>query len=822
MKPTASLENLWQDLRYGARLLWHSPAFAIVAIASLALGIGANTAIFQLLEAVQLRSLPVKNPGELVEVRIAGGNHGMGINAGPYSQLTRPLLEQIREEQEALSGVFAWSISNSTVGRGSTLRQTHGLWVTGDFFRVLGVQPWRGRLLEPEDEGACPVSVAVVSFPYWQREMGGQELSPDTKLLINGAQRQIVGVTPPEFFGLAVGEGFDLALPFCQPKEALRRDAFMLSVMGRLRPGWTVERASAQLDAISPALFEATALTGYSAHTIETYKQFRLAAYPVSAGVSELRDRYDSSLWLLLGITGLVLLIACANLANLMLARASSREREVSIRLALGASRGRLLRQFLTESALLALLGAGSGIGVAGVLSRLLVSSLSDESSTGNVPIGTNGKVLLFAVGIGALTLIVFGAAPALRVTGIRAIKVAGRGLTQGRDRFFLQRLMVVTQIAVSLVLLAGAFLFVRSFRNLMTFDPGMRESGITSAFIGFNDSHVPHERNEAFKRELVDEVRSVPGVLDAATTTMMPLLGGSWTHAIHVGTAEGSSKFTWVSPGYFRTMGIPLLSGRDFTDNDSASSGRVAVVNKTFVSRLLGGADPIGMTMRTEAEPNYPATVYEIVGVIPDTKYNDIRGESPPMVFAPASQCPAAGPWTAMLIHSSTTPATTIASVRALFAEKHPEIAIELDDFQAQIRSGLVRERLMAVLSGFFGVLAALLATVGLYGVISYIAAMRQKEIGIRMALGAQRSQVVGLVMRQASLMLITGVVIGLGLALLAGSSASSLLFGLKPYDPLTLGGAVLLLTVIAACASFVPARRAAGLDPMIALRHE
>jgi hypothetical protein len=268
--------------------------------------------------------------------------------------------------------------------------------------------------------------------------------------------------------------------------------------------------------------------------------------------------------------------------------------------------------------------------------------------------------------------------------------------------------------------------------------------------------------------------------------------------------------------------MGIQLLSGRAFTDNDTATSGRVAVVNKTFVSQFLGGGDPMGITMRTEPEPNYPGTTYEIVGVIPDTKYNDIRGESPPMVFAPAAQCPASGPWTAMLIHSSTAPATTITSVRAKFAEKHPEIAIDLHDFQGQIRSGLVRERLMAVLSGFFGVLAALLATVGLYGVISYIVAMRQKEIGIRMALGAQRSQVVGLVMRQAGWMLITGVVIGIGLALLAGSSASSLLFGLKPYDPVTLAGAVVLLTVIAACASFVPARRAAGLDPMIALRHE
>ena len=370
-------------------------------------------------------------------------------------------------------------------------------------------------------------------------------------------------------------------------------------------------------------------------------------------------------------------------------------------------------------------------------------------------------------------------------------------------------------------VLLAGAFLFVRGFYQSLLTVVGMREAE-SQRLHQFNDSHVAPERYEAFKKKLVDEVRSVPGVLDAATTTMMPLLGGSWTHIIHVGTTENSARFTWVSPGYFRTMRIPLLSGRDFVDNDTATSGRVAVVNRAFVSEFLGGTDPIGITMRTEPEPNYPATAYEIVGVIPMRNTLYLEREIRNMVFAPATQNPGSGPWTGMLIHSSTDSATTIASVRAKFAREHPEIVIDLNDFQAQIQSGLVRERLMAVLSGFFGVLAALLATVGLYGVISYIVSMRQKEIGIRMALGAQRSQVIGLVMRQAGWMLITGVVIGIGLTLVAGSSVSSLLFGLEPCDPLTLAGAVGLLTVIAACASFVPARRAAGLDPMIALRHE
>ncbi len=318
----------------------------------------------------------------------------------------------------------------------------------------------------------------------------------------------------------------------------------------------------------------------------------------------------------------------------------------------------------------------------------------------------------------------------------------------------------------------------------------------------------------------MLDEVRSVPGVLGAATTTFMPLVGGSWSHGIRVGSVDWWSRFTAVSPGYFQTMGIPLLRGRDFNQNDTATSRRVAVVNRTFVRQCLGGADPIGKTLRTNPEPNYPSTVYEIVGVIPDTQYNDLRGETPPMTFVPASQYPAPGPSCFMMIHSGLAPA--LAGVRHRIAEKHPEIVMEFSDFQARIRDGLVRERLMAMLSGFFGLLAALLTMVGLYGVISYIVARRRNEIGIRMALGAQRGQVVGMVMREAGRMLVIGILAGTALSLVAGRAGSSLLFGLKPYDPLTLVAAGVLLAVIAALASFVPARRASRLDPLVALRYE
>ena len=819
------LESTWQDLRYGARTLRLSPGFAAVAIVSLALGIGANTAIFQLLDAVRLRSLPVENPQELAEVKIVGGNLGMGVNQ-QYGELTRPIWQALRDtRQQAFSGTFAWTANERYVGQGSEMRRFRGLWVTGDFFRVLGVRPWRGRLLMPEDAGACPVTTAVVSFRYWQSRLAAREPGPATKLFADNETVEVVSVAPPEFFGMSVGDDFDIALPLCQPKDELRRDIFEVSVMGRLSPGWTLPRASAVMQSLSPGIFEATIPPGRDAGFAETYKHFRLAAYPAARGVSWLRESYDGSLWLLLGITGLVLLIACANLANLMLARAGTRQRELAVRLALGASRARLVRQLLAESALLAAIGTALGIALAHSLSGVLVWALSTESSSVNLDTGTDWRVLLFAAGVAILTCAAFAVLPALRASQAQpaaAMKAGGRGLTAGRERSSLQRLMVVTQISVSLVLLVAALLFVRSFRNLMTFDPGMRESGITTAFLGFWQSNLPPQRWAQLSRELLDDVRATPGVLDAASTTNTPLLGSSWEHGVRIGTAEGSSKFTWVSPGYFHTMGVPIIRGRGFNRNDNETSTRVAVVNRAFVRKLLGGADPIGRTLRTGQEPNYPSTVYEIVGTIPDTQYNGLRGETPPMTFAPAAQFPAAGPWTVMMIHSDEPPAVLSATIKRRLAAAHPEVLMEFGDFQKQIRDQLTPERLMAMLSGFFGVLAAVLAMVGLYGVVSFLVARRRNEIGIRLALGAERGQAIAMVMREAGRLLLAGILTGSILSLLAGRGARSLLFGLTPYDPVTLVSAALLLALIAAAASFIPARRASKLDPMAALRDE
>ncbi len=817
--------SLWQDVRYALRGFRKSPGFTAVAIITLALGIGANTAVFQLFNAVRLRSLPIQKPQELAELRIVGGNRGFGVNNGRYAQATIPMWQELLRHHDPFSGVFAWSPVDMTIGRQSDGKRVAGIEVSGDFFNVLGVPPWQGRLIEPQDDRGCDATKVVASYPYWQAQMGGQPITPNTTLLVDGQTVQVLGVTPPAFFGMVVGDRFDLARPLCIPPTP-RREVFALSVMGRLKPGWNFARASGYLASISPGLFESTAPGGYNAESLKAYKGFKLAAYAAGAGVSILRDTYDSSLQLLLAITGLVLLIACANLANLMLARAGTRKREMAIRAALGASRRRMLRQLLIESGLLALGGAAMGIALAQPLSHLLVASLNTSEYSIHLSIATDLHVLFFAAAVAVLTCIVFGTIPAMRGASadpITALKSGDRGVAGNREGFSVQRLTVITQIAVSMVLLVGAVLFVRSYRNLMTLDPGMRESGMTMGFFGFQALQIKPEDEAEFKRRLVEDMRSIPGIQNAAVTTMVPLIGGSWGHGVHVGPVEGGSRFTYADQHYFATMGIPLLSGRGFTDADTNHAPLVVIVNQAFLRMFIRAGDPIGQLVHVMPEPHYPERTYQIVGTIPDTKYNGLREETPPMAFVPAAQLPveAQGPWCSVMIASNTGPAA-ITAIRRVLLAKYPEMVMQFGDFQQRVQDNLVGDRVMAILSGFFGLLAALLVAVGLYGVLSYLITRRRNEIGIRIALGAKRGQVIALVMRNTAAMLLAGIVCGTALALLAGRTATALLFAVKPYDVATLAFAILLLAVSAGLASWLPARRASNLDPVAALRSE
>lgn len=830
------VESLLQDVRFALRTLRKSWGFTLTAVLTLALGIGANTAIFQLLDAVRLRSLPIPNPGTLASVQFKNGNRGFGIASADENSLTYPLWEQIRLHQRAFSDAFAWAESGSgSLGEGAQERRARGLWVSGDTFTTLGISPLRGRFFSAQDDRpGCGLPGAVISYALWQSEFGGRDSAIGSKLIIVGRSTEVIGVTPRSFFGLEVGRSFDYAVPFCSldtyfPRLGTlsRLDFFWLHVLGRLKPGVTLQRASSELTAMTPSLIEATLPSGYGAPALAIYRNFRLVAVPGGNGVSALRQSYDTSLWLLLAITALVLLIACANLANLMLARASTRVREMAVRLALGASRWRLVRQLLSEGLLLVVWGALLGIVLAEIFSRSLIRFLGSEREAIQLDLSLDWLVLLFTGFLAVLTCLIFGLVPAFRSSraapGV-VLKSGSRGTTAGRERFSFQRWLVVTQIAVSLVLLVGALLFVRSFWNLVTLDPGFRERGILVAVSDFRRLGFSPERAAGFTHELLAQVRALPQVESAATSTHIPLNGSAWNWnlGVHINGLDGSSKFTWISPGYFQTMGVPLLAGRDFDERDKRTSPRVAVVNETFVRRYLYGQNPVGEVIRTTAEPGYPESEFEIVGVVKDTKYSELRDPSPPISYAPADQLSAPGAWTVLFIRYSSPTSAVMSAVREKLAALSPTMAIEFHILESDVQNGLVRERLMALLSGFFGAVAALLAMVGLYGVISYIVAMRRNEIGIRMALGASRGSVIRIIVRQTLTLLGVGVGSGLVLSMAAARGATSLLYGLQANDPLTLLSAAGFLSAVALAASYIPAYRASRVEPMNALRYE
>jgi putative ABC transport system permease protein len=831
------MSDLWQDLRYGFRILSKNAGFTLVALLSLALGIGANTAIFQLIDSVRLRTLPVKNPEEVVEVRIRDMNGARGNFNSWHATFTNPIWEQMKDRQQAFSGIFAWGVDGFNLSVGGEARIAQGLWVSGDFFNVLGVKPILGRLFNVADDmRGCGSPGVVISYSFWQREFGGDVGVIGRKLTLESKPVEIIGVTPSSFFGLEIGRSFDVAVPICSEAffngQENRIDSgvnWWLTVMGRLKPGSTVEQATAYLNEISPGVFEASLPSNYPSENVKDYLGFKLAAYPAGTGVSLLRETYEDPLWLLMLISALVLLIACANLANLMLARASSREREIAVRLALGASRGRLLRQLMTESLLLAIAGALLGILLAQALSEFLVSFISTKGDPFFVDLNPGWHVLGFTAVLAILTCLLFGLTPALRATRIEpgvVMKAGGRGLTAGRERFSLRRILVVSQVAISLVLLVCAFLFSRSLGNLLTLNPGFQQENILITNLDFSHLNLPKERVKPFRQELIERLKAVPGVDSVAETYIIPLGGSSWSNKTWIdGNSSKLIKDTLISrigPDYFKTLRTELRAGRDFNEHDTATSTKVAIVNEAFAQQLANGENPVGKRFWVEQTPRDPETLYEIVGLVENTKYRDLREDFTPIAFFPMSQEPRPGQYDRILIRSNIPMAGLISSVKLALAEVSPDITLGFRVFKTDIRESLLRERLMATLSGFFGLLALLLACIGLYGIMSYGVTGRINEIGIRMALGAQQRDVLWLILREALILVLIGVVIGLPVVLAATRLVSSLLFGLAPADAFSLSLAVLLMFAVAAVAGYIPARRATKVDPMVALRYE
>ena len=836
MRRVNYVENFLQDVHYGLRQLRHSPGFATVALLSLALGIGANTAIFQLLDAIRLRLLPVENPQQLAEVHLTNRHGRSGNFFNWHAMLTYAIWDELRAKHEPFSGIAAFASDDLNLAPRGEVHLVKGLWVSGDFFNVLGVQPLLGRVFNnSDDQRGCGAGAgAVVSYSFWQRELGGEAPAIGRKLTIDYHSVQVIGVAPASFFGLDVGHTFDVALPICSQPALGGEDNYLdtkydwwLTAVGRLKPGWTLVKATAYLGSISPGIFEATLPTGYDADHIKKYLAFKLAAYPAGSGISSLRESASDPLALLLAITGLVLLIACANLANLMLARASAREREVAVRLALGALRRRLIRQMLAESLLLALAGGGAGLLLARTLARLLASFLGTGQNQVFLALDPDWRVFAFTASGAMFAVVLFGLIPALRATRLapgEAMKAGGRGLTADRQRFGLRRALVVSQVAFSLVLIVGALLFTRSLRNLINVDLGFRRAGILVTDYDLSQLHLPVERRFVFGRQLLDQIRSTTGVESAAAAAIVPTEGSSSNRTVWLEGSDPSHAqqpwFNWVTPQYFETMGTPLLAGRDFDDLDTPNSPKVAIVNEAFARQFANGANPVGKRLWQKAELGQPQIVYEIVGVAKNTKYRNLREEFPPLVYVPIAQ--GTNPDQPIVIRSRIPLADLTASVKHTILQMSPDLSIQFRTMQDMIHDELTGERLMATLSGVFGILAALLAVIGLYGVMSYTVAQRTNEIGIRITLGASRVEITRMIVREAGALLALGLGAGLVLALAGGRAVGSALFGLKPHDPLTLAAAAALLAVVAVAASYLPARQATKVDPMVALRYE
>jgi predicted permease len=825
--------GIWNDLRHGARLLRMNPGFATISILSLALGIGANTTIFQLLDAVRLRTLPVKTPQQLARIKIV--NSPRCCQGNFYSNnadLTGPLWNRIREQQQGFAEIAAWSPFRYNLGQGGEAHYADALLVSGDFFNVLGVKALLGRLISPADDyRGCGAQGAVLSYAFWQREYGGRSGIVGGKLTLDGRPFQIIGVAPPSFYGIEVGRNFDVALALCSQPIFSTKGGLMdspvswwLAAIGRLKPDWTLEHASAQLDAISPGILAATVPGEYDAIAKKDYLSFHLGALPAATGVSSLREDYEDPLWLLLALSGLVLLIACANLANLMLARASVRQREMALRLTLGASRSRLIRQLLAESLLLAVVGTAVGAVLAQILSRVLVAFLSTQQTRIFVELTPDWRVLSFAAILAILTCILFGLTPAIQASRTEpgvAMKANGRGVTAGRERFLLRRALVVSQVALSLVLLTGAFLFVRTFRNLSTLNAGFQQDHVLIANVDYSPLKLPPDSQMPFKRELLERMQAIPGVSSAAEALIVPMNHMGWNGNVDIsnGAKRQLVAFNRVSPGYFHTMQTPMLAGRDFAVSDTPKSPRVVIVTEAFAHKFFGIANPVGKVFNYTGDPK---ATFQIVGLVKDAKYWNIREDPEPTVFVSFTQANGPEQHSTLMIRSDEPLLPLISSVKRATSDINPAMVLNFAVFKTQIHEGLLREQLMAMLSGFFGALATILAMIGLYGVISYMVVRRRNEIGVRMALGANRRDILGMVLREAAILLGIGLAAGVALVLIAGKAAASMLYGLKAGDPLTLGAAIVGMTVVALLASLLPAQRAAAVHPMVALREE
>jgi predicted permease len=845
------LFGVLDEVRSAFRGFLESPLFAAVAILSLALGIGANTAIFSLIDQVILQPLPVKRPGELVQL-FQEGNH-YGSNSGPRMH-SYPMYKDFRDQSPAFDGLLARREIGVTISAGGSTERTMGELVSGNYFQVLGVGAHLGRVFTPDDDKQkSGHPLAVLSYDYWQNRFGGDPKILNQQILVNNHQLTVVGVSAREFFGLDPTRSIGVRVPLAMKVEMTpswddydNRRSRWVQVFGRLKLGVSIDTAKAQLltqfKAIRAAEVKDEAFAKASNFSRESFLQGTINLDPAANGYSGLRRQVAQPLWILMGIVALVLLIACTNVANLLIARAAGRRKEFAVRVALGASRWRLMRPLLVESVLLSCLGGAAGLFLAFGLNSLLLQFLPPSTVPYRIAASLDYRVLAFTFGVACFTGVLFGLIPAFGVANTDAgpaLKEEGRGMSSSGGAV-LRKVLVGTQVALSILLLIAAGLFVRTLQNLKLADTGLELSRLVTfqtepSLLGYSATKI-----KQFTRDLKQRLESQPGVQVVGVGTIAKMSGNEWDSTV---TVEGYKHeagrmpgpyFDAVTPGYVQSMGMKILEGRDFRDSDYNTeapvslsinqrprSWKVCLINKKFADRYFKGRNAVGYHLGFGGDPGTPTDI-EIVGVFSDAKYMNFRDEVPIQVLVPYYQT-FYQPSVVAYVRTSGQPAAAFAQIRSTVKDLDPQLPVyALRSFEDQVDTILSTERMLSFLATVFGVIATILAAIGLYGVLALSVSRRRKEIGIRMALGAKGSAVVLLVLREILFLILGGIAAGVPLAMALSSFLESQLYGLKASDPLTLLLAVAALAVVALLASWWPTRRATRVNPVEVLRYE
>jgi predicted permease len=824
------IESCLQDLRFGTRILVRSPGVSAAIVVSLALGLGATTAMFSLLNALLFKALPVAQPERLVVL-----SHGAGADLDatfPYPQFSL-----LRDRAQSTADLFAYSAGGAIRLRSAGADvKVQSQFVSGDYFRVLGIRPLLGRLLEPSDDvpGSPSAAVAVLGYRFWQSAFHGDPSIAGRHIMLDSVPFTIAGVAPRGFFGVEVGAYPDILLPTAShpllyPKLKMLecKSCYWLSIMGRLQPGVGSSLALANLTAVWQPVRRETIWESMPERYRADYFAERVALAPGatgSSGYAGLRTHFTRPLYVLLAMTGVILLIAASNIANLLMARSLARQRELAVRLSIGARRGRLIRQLLTESALLAAAGLLAGVAVYRFSTGSLLHFLESRQPDVYLDTAPDLRVALFAAATVLLTLGIFGLLPALRATRARLAGALAESSHSVASRSRLSRLLLCGQIAMSFALLVAAILLARSLYDLRTFHAGFRRDRLL--VIRPDTSQAVRKGGQIRDTRLVlSEIRSLPGVRSASASIVVPMTGSSWQRSFTSAEYAGKSDADYgcyenlVMPDFFRTVGTRLLMGRDLTERDDAAAPHVAVVNESFARRYWGAANPLGKQFRERDKPDLIA----VAGVVEDAKYRDLRRPAPPTVYLPLLQAPSTLGWDINLeIWTYADPQSLIKPVRELLGRDMQGVPAKIQTFTDLIDQRLLYERLLTALSTCFGALAMLICGIGIYGVAAYSVSRRTAEIGVRMALGATPASVVRLVLGEQIVVAAAGLVAGSAGALLLTRFLRTWLFGVSPTDRLTLIAGALCLAAIAALATSIPARRAAGIDPMRALRHE